>query len=344
MKTYVNAEVVHWMGNRGTHILLPAHVDIDLTNICNQDCYYCNSAIFRATAPVYQNIEDYYQLIDRLASWRGTAVKSYGTTHSISYPGGGEPTVYPGYQNVIEHTIDSGFLCSLTTNGSKLGHLVSGVSPNKLSKMAWIGVDIDAGNQETYEVIRRSLSKISPFNAVVAHSRELVAIGANVDFKILLGEHNSSPKELASIFELSKNVGVRMVYFRPAIINGIMWPITPELEKEIQNLSARYSVPHRINTGKGTPRNYKRCHQMFHFPVFAADGKIYLCCENRGNPEFMLGSWVDGDFRDLWCGPRHNEVYNKINVALCPPCRPNKTNIEIQDIINNPGLLEVLYL
>ena len=37
---YHAAELVHWMRNQDSKILLPAQVDIDLTN---QDCYYCNS-------------------------------------------------------------------------------------------------------------------------------------------------------------------------------------------------------------------------------------------------------------------------------------------------------------
>ena len=39
---YQHAELVHWMKNKDTHAILPLQVDIDLTNICNQDCFYCN--------------------------------------------------------------------------------------------------------------------------------------------------------------------------------------------------------------------------------------------------------------------------------------------------------------
>ena len=49
---YHHAELVHWIQNQSTKKILPAQVDIDLTNICNQDCYYCNSAEFRKLQPV----------------------------------------------------------------------------------------------------------------------------------------------------------------------------------------------------------------------------------------------------------------------------------------------------
>ena len=49
---YQYAELVHWMKNQDNMKILPAQVDIDLTNVCNQDCYYCNSAEFRQQEPV----------------------------------------------------------------------------------------------------------------------------------------------------------------------------------------------------------------------------------------------------------------------------------------------------
>jgi len=103
---YQYAELVHWMKNQDTMKILPAQVDIDLTNVCNQDCYYCNSADFRAEKPVQKKYTEYIALLDQLATWRAHTPNSYGTTHTITYPGGGEPTVLVNYERVIEHTID----------------------------------------------------------------------------------------------------------------------------------------------------------------------------------------------------------------------------------------------
>ena len=85
--------------------------------------------------------------------------------------------------------------------------------------MAWIGIDIDAGEEELYEKIRRSLTKTSPFNKVMRYARELVQIGANVDFKILLCDDNSTPEALENIFRKTQEVGARMLYIRPAVVD-----------------------------------------------------------------------------------------------------------------------------
>lgn len=341
---YHAAELVHWMQNRNHKILLPAQVDIDLTNICNQDCYYCNSADHRAAAPVQKKYTEYINLLDRLAGWRAHSPNSYGTTHTITYPGGGEPTVLPGYEMVIEHTIDLGFLTSITTNGSKLHKLLESVSADKLRKLAWIGIDIDAGTEDLYEQIRRSLTTKSLFQQVKQNAHELIRAGVNVDFKCLINPYNDNQQAVDDLFDYVNEIKGRMLYFRPVIYQDRAHPIGDQLRAWIRDASARTSIPYWINDNKTQTRAYRRCHQMYHFPVFCADGHVYVCCDNKGNPDFSIGRWDQGDFRDQWMQQRHHDIYNNTNVVFCRPCRPNATNNCIQGILDDPKRIEQLYL
>lgn len=341
---YQFAELVHWMQNKDSMKLLPAQVDIDLTNICNQDCYYCNSAEFRAEQPVQKKYTEYIQLLDRLSTWRAHTPRSYGTTHTITYPGGGEPTVLVGYEKVIEHTIDLGFFASITTNGSNLHKLLENVPVEKLRKLAWIGIDIDAGTEQLYEKIRRSLTSRSLFDKVCNNAKDLITAGVNVDFKCLINPYNDNGEAMDDLFALVKRLRGRMLYFRPVIVNGQAHAITEQTLSMLKALGDKYQLPYWVNTNKTLSRTYKKCHQMYHFPVFCANGKIYVCCEGKGDPQFELGSWDTGDFRDLWLIQRHHEIYNKTNVGLCRPCRPNINNIEIQKLLDQPKNLESLYL
>ena len=340
---YQYAELVHWMQNQDVMKILPGEVDIDLTNVCNQDCFYCNSAEFRQERPVQKKYGEYIALLDKLANWRSHTPRSYGTLHTITYPGGGEPTILPGYEKVIEHTIDLGFLTGLTTNGSKLDIMLDKVPVHKLQKMGWIGIDIDAGTEELYEKIRRSLTKKSLFPKVIENAKNLVRAKVNVDLKALLNEYNDTPEAIEDIVKLTADVGARMILFRPTIMNGKAYQISPQTQAIIADLGIKYKVQARVNMDKYLPRTYKKCHQMFQFPVFCADGQIYVCCENKGNPAFSIGHWDTGDFRDLWCEGRHKEVYEKTRVEFCQPCRPNLNNRRIQQIIDNPQEILVLY-
>lgn len=341
---YQYAELVHWMKNQDTMKILPAQVDIDLTNVCNQDCFYCNSADFRRDVPVQKKYREYIDLLDKLAGWRAHTPNSYGTTHTITYPGGGEPTVLIGYEHVIEHTIDLGFLTSITTNGSNLDKLLDSIVVKKLKKIAWIGIDIDAGTEPLYEEIRRSLTAKSLFNRVCDNARALIEAGVNVDFKCLINPLNDNNEAIHDLFKLVKSLNGRMIYFRPVIVNGVAHPITEETIARLEKYSQTYKLPYWANQNKTIPRNYKKCHQMFHFPVFCADGKIYICCEGKGNPQFELTDWDTGDFRDAWLSKRHYDIYNRTRVEFCQPCRPNISNINVQNILDNPKDIETLYL
>lgn len=325
-------------------VLLPAQVDIDLTNICNQDCYYCNSADHRAKSPVQKNYADYINLLDKIAGWRAHTPDSYGTTHTVTYPGGGEPTVLTGYENVIEHTIDLGFLTSITTNGTKLHKLLDKVSVEKLKKIAWIGIDIDAGSEDLYEEIRRSLGGASWFQSVKDNVKHASSIGINVDLKCLVNPYNANQKAVKDLFDYSKETGARALYFRPVIYNNQAHAISNEFKLWCKQQSFRTGVPYWLNESKTEPRKYYKCHQMYHFPVFCADGYIYVCCDNKGVPEFALCRWDQADFRDSWMNDRHHEIYNRTMVQMCKPCRPNATNNRVQEILNNPQLIETLYL
>jgi len=339
---YHHAELVHWFKNPGK-VILPASVDIDLTNICNQDCYYCNSAEFREEKPVQQKYTDYISLLDKLSTWRQHSPNSYGSLHTVTYPGGGEPTLLKGYEKIIEHTIDLGFLTSITTNGSKLDRLIDSVPVEKLRKMGWIGVDMDAGSEELYEKIRRSIPTNGLFDRVVDHIKQLTDMKVNVDLKILVGEYNHHESALRDIFSLAKKLNVRQIYFRPVLSkDGNVFPIN-QLVPMLDKLSNEYQVKIMYNLSKVNSRNYTRCHQMFQFPVFCADGYIYTCCENKGNPRFRMASWLENDFRDLWLGQRHMEIYDSVNTKLCAPCRSNDHNNRTQDILDNPEKLEILY-
>ena len=339
---YNEAELVHWMHNP-TKKLLPAQVDIDLTNICNQDCYYCNSAEHRAAKPVQKDHKEYIALLDKIASWRAHSPDSYGTTHTITYPGGGEPTVLNGYENVIEHTIDLGFLTSITTNGTKLHKLLEAVSVDKLQKIAWIGIDIDAGTESLYEEIRHSLGGGSWFDQVKANARALTDRGINVDLKCLVNPYNDNEQAVQDLFRYAKDVNARSLHIRPVIYNNQAHEISTEYRSWCLQAAQKQGVQYRINTSKSEPRKYHKCHQMYHFPVFCADGMMYTCCDHKGVPEFALCRWDIEDYRDSWMNQTHHNIYNRTIVEMCKPCRPNSTNNKIQQILDQPSLIEVLY-
>jgi MoaA/NifB/PqqE/SkfB family radical SAM enzyme len=327
--------ISRWLQGQVPGKILPWQIDLDTTNICNQACYYCNTEQFREDKPVYQSLDKYLELVDKLSGWRKYDPNVVGTTNNIIFSGGGEPTLLPGYNQIIETAIDNGFVTAMNTNGTKL-HKLLDMGADKLKRMAYIGLDIDSGDPETYETIRRSKLTNSPFNKVKETATILGEMGAPIDVKALLMPENTSDYEIDRLFEFAKSISARGVHLRPVVIDNVSFQITDRIKQKITEASAKYKVHYNLAVGRYEPRSYSKCHQMFLFPSFCADGNVYLCCEYKGREDTKLGSWVDeADWRDLWCSDHHKRVYNKFRTAFCKPCRPNTTNNKIEFALKN---------
>jgi molybdenum cofactor biosynthesis enzyme MoaA len=315
---------------------MPSRVDIDLTNVCNQDCFYCNSADFRRKFHVSGPSQLFYKLIDQLAGWKEKNPDHKGKLEEIVFTGGGEPTVHKDYHKIIEYAIDKGFMIQMITNGSKLSKLVKYLPEQKIKNIRWIGVDVDSGNAITYEKIRKSLTAKSLFEPVRESIKQATDKGYVCDIKSLIMKDNSTEDELKALFAFAKETNANKLHLRPFCDyeKKTTFEVTEETQDIMRKLSAEFEVPYSLNLGRQVPRTYKKCHQMFLYPIFAANGKIYVCCEGRGQDKFVLGNWYHDDIRDLWYGKKHFEIYNSIDVSLCPPCTPNKWNNEIQKLVD----------
>jgi len=322
--------------------VLPSAIDIDLTNVCNQDCFYCNSADFRANYLTTPPKEKFMGLIDQLANWRSHTPLSVGTVRSINFTGGGEPTVHPHYHEIIEYAIDKGFLVTVITNASKLDKLAKHLPKEKAKRLVWIGVDIDSGIATTYEHVRRSMTTFDMLPRVKENIKLAVDAGINVDIKALLMKENTSDEEINALFNIVKETGARQLHIRPLfdLETQKIFEVTDDLKQKISAISTLTGVKYNLPENRKEPRTYTKCHQMFLYTIFAANGDINVCCESRGDRKFTVGNWLEQDPRDIWMGEKHMSVYNSINTMQCPPCKPNKINNIIQQDIDNNSLLE----
>ena len=111
----------------------PFHVQIDLTNDCNNNCIgcWCNSPLLeektlssmekRQALPLGL-VKD---LLDELASMG---------TREIYYSGGGEPFIHPDIMEVLEYSKRKGFVCYVNTNFTLL-------DKKRLKKLINLGID-----------------------------------------------------------------------------------------------------------------------------------------------------------------------------------------------------------
>lgn len=319
--------------------ILPLSIEIDLTNSCNQNCIYCNADQFRKKYKDVTKKNDYINLIDSFKNVYSSL--SFTPLPTITFVGGGEPTISKDFSPILEHALQNNFQCSVISNGVYIDKIFD-IHKSYLSKIAWIGIDIDAGNEDLYNEIRRPKNK-NDFFTVCKNIQSLVNAGINTDMKVLLVEKNANFDAIDDILKLAKKLHTRMVYFRFAITDGNLFVPNDELIRYINEKSKKYGIYTRINNTRNIKRNYNKCYSFFLLPVFAADGNVYLCCENRGNKNFILCNWHTESFFDSWLSKKHIEIWNNIDAKKCSPCRANVHNVRIQEIIDKNINLEQLF-
>jgi len=125
----------------------PNHVQIDLTNNCNNACIacWCNSPLLQeerlsnAVKQQHLPLELVKELLDELERMG---------TNEVYYSGSGEPFMYPHIMEVLEHSRKKGFICYVNTNFTLLDE-------NNIDDLIDLGVDnlivsVWAGTPETY--------------------------------------------------------------------------------------------------------------------------------------------------------------------------------------------------
>ena len=131
----------------------PVHVQLILSDLCNQDCHFCayrmsaglSTELF-GTAKTHNpnrkiKTDKAEEIINDCAEM---GVKA------IQFTGGGEPTVHPDYLKLFALAQHLGMKTALVTNGIRLDP-----SHHSIQGMDWIRVSIDAGMSSTYAKIRR---------------------------------------------------------------------------------------------------------------------------------------------------------------------------------------------
>jgi len=274
-------------------ISAPPSVEIDLTNICRQACYYCNSAKFRAHNPDKATTKDYIKLIDSLPKG----------VRDITYAGGGEPLDNLNANEIINHSLRSGFQVGIITNGARLRHLKfnGDYRPN------WIGVDIDTADTDLYWKIRKgNLPKV--IESVTEVMEDLKSFGTKMAFKYLITDYNNSLEHLEESVVLAKDMGFQEFFVRVAYFPEPDHIIQPpgeswgELENQIREkcedvgieyISSFAKQQNFIDVRDGGLKPVKQCFAPLFLPVFTADGAVYWCCEHRGDKEYIIGNWIE---------------------------------------------------
>lgn len=328
----------------------PVTLELHLTNKCSHDCLFCmyKDEIRNTSLRFCQLEQSVVEGIIRDSKDMGIS--------AITYSGGGEPTLHPGFNKVSDLGKSLGLEQGLITNGSKLKHKETRESI--LNNFKWVRVSMDAGSDITYKVMHGSGCK---YEAMVQNIKTLLQERINKSPKIgisfLLTSFNYS--DMIKLYNSFKDTSLDYIQIKPMIMsnddkrrydNYLEEESIGELRRIIKVSKDTfgpkvYVVFDQFKNIIGNAHSFKRCYGHPLYPVISATGDIYVCCMHLYN-EAMRYDKIDKDksFKQIWNSILRYSIGATIDVGKCPKlCRLAKTN-SVLDFINRVDIMDVNFL
>jgi sulfatase maturation enzyme AslB (radical SAM superfamily) len=317
--------------------VVPAQVQIVLSDLCNHDCPWCayrmegyasnqNFAEIRPDGTSNHNPKRFIPTPKALELVENC--QTLGVL-GVQFTGGGEPTVHPDHMQVFARAVDLGLSSSLVTNGNLLRDGWADV----LARFAWIRVSLDAGTADTYAKTRRTPK--TQFAVALSNLERLAKLGGptiGVSY-IVLRENRTECVEAA---RLAKQAGAGSIRFaalfsteRGAYYEGWIEEALGYVEsaKALQSESFRVidMMGDRLFDLSDRP-DYRLCGYQ-HFNVYVGgDQNVYRCCDTSYNDHGYLGSVKDQTFREWWASAPARAAYDSFDARSCSLCAFNGKN------------------
>lgn len=254
-----------------------ARIFVELTNKCNLKCKHCYGE-FGCINNTNLNIEDIKKMIDN-ASENG--VYQFDIT-------GGEPTLYPYLEELMEYVYNSGMLMriftNLTTYSEKFKKLIFKYGVKD------IVTSIDSCIKEEHEEFRGQKGCFDKtLNAIKELQKEDISISLNT----MVGNHNKKHiKELVNFINDLK-------------VKSVLDVIVPEgraanLNEDIKESAQVIKTIYEMNSSRIDKDAISiSCGVGNRFIYVKSDGNIYLC-PSLINEKYKLGNISNFDTAEIW--------------------------------------------
>jgi len=304
----------------------PVHVQIILSDLCNQACHFCAYRDPTYTSSQLFHVEGNYNPNRKLPTEKVIEILDDCVdlkVEAIQYTGGGEPTIHPDFNFIVDETMKRGLRWALVTNG---------VKKRSYAGASWVRVSLDAANAETYARIRSV--DASHFDRA-CESIRLWKTG--VGFVV-------TPENWEEVYDaalLVRSLGAKNIRIGAQFSDkgkDLFKDFFAEcrmLCKHTETLSDdSFTVHNRFNEKIGdleSPPDYERCGYQYFTTYIGADQNLYRCCVYAYNPRGLLGTIKGRRFKDVW-----NESWVKFsafNARECEHCQFNVINRTINEMV-----------
>ena len=281
------------------------------TYVCNQNCLWCEYAADNAEHHSMMPNDNLRKLI-----WDLYDLGVRGT----EFCGGGEPTLHPMLAELIFDMKQKGMSSGLLTNGSRLkGDLAEAV----VDCSSYVRVGFDGSNTETFNRVKRPRSPEASFEGVCENVRNLVALRAEsngkvlISIKVILSGDNYN--EVESCVELAMRLGVDSIQFKAARLCDN--ELSPEQVVTVKSEMARVRSLYPEMAIVGGVDKLSMTKPCWLTPIqimVDALGDVFLCCYYRHRKKtHCFGNAFTQPLTDIWYGQRHWDAIAGIKPIEC---------------------------
>lgn len=291
----------------------PVTVEWDLSNVCSLGCQHCHFAHTHAKGPwairdraMPAGFESGGALADVTVVRRGLQEMFDAGVQGVIWSGGGEPTLHPEWEAIVEFAHGVGLQQGMYTLG---GHLTTKSAFTLASCAAWVVVSLDACDAASYAAEKgvpesRFESACRGIRLLAETGRTVVGVSFLVD-----GQNwRRTPAMLAQ----ARQLGGTYTMFRPAIQTSPASPavctddrrwITDALgtlEALSTEPDVEIDVPRFAEYRDWAGRTYTTCYGIRLNATITPDGRVWVCPQRRGIPGSEVGDLRVESFRTLW--------------------------------------------
>lgn len=300
----------------------PVSCEIDPSNLCNHSCVWCINGKFRKREKTYLEKNKLLDIINQLSE---VGIKS------ITFTGGGEPLTHPDIVLALHFVRERGMEVALVTNG---GLLDKEKSDAIIKTCRFVRISLDAGEEDTYVKLHKP--QRNNLRHILNWIEYMRLNSPELDIGVAFLVHPYNYDEIISAAFLAKEAGASYLQIRPVFMRGmeLSEKILTETKRQIYECLIKYvddkfkvyPIIHRFEELGNQDKGYNECLGHNLLSVIAANGKMYVCCQLRGLPQYCFGDLYKNTFKEIWESKERQEVIRKINVNRCPPCRYTKYN------------------
>ncbi|MCL2787147.1 MAG: radical SAM protein [Micrococcales bacterium] len=221
----------------------PVTVEIDPVSFCNHRCPWCVDPLHQSAT---LDLDLFSSLIHDLAVAQGPG----GGVEGIVFKGGGEPTLHPHFDSLVEQATDLGFAVGVVTNGSRLTRWKTVLA----SRASYVRISVDGPTASSHHLIHQP----HDFDDVITGIRDLVAARASARHPVI-GLSFAMDSRTADLAEdaiaLGDQLGADYVLLRPPFFEevGRDSTMTPsqaaEVRQTLRTTAATYGGEMLVQVG-----------------------------------------------------------------------------------------------